>query len=126
MERNLPSFQELLGKALENGIMDPTHVMALVKLPDGTEKGLEALEKAEVDLSSKSRAAVNLAELATTLRMKHGYSLDTELVAHSLFHLTRGLNLHPWRAVAHYWPHPSPVIFVMEGEVALVVAPRVE
>ncbi|TDA30546.1 MAG: hypothetical protein DSO04_05685 [Hadesarchaea archaeon] len=124
--KNLPSFQELLGKELERGIMDPTHVMALVKLPSGIEETLETLEKLEVDLSSRSRTAMSLTELATTLRVKYGYSLDVELVAPSLFHLARGLNLYPCRAVAHYWPQPSPVVFVMEGEVALVVAPRVE
>jgi hypothetical protein len=124
--KELPRFQELLGRELEKGILDPTHVMAVVKLPEGVREVLEGLGKLEVDLSTKGRAAVGLTELTTTLRVKHGYALDVELASQALFHLVRGLNLYPCRAVAHYWPEPSPVVFLLDGEVALIVAPRIE
>jgi hypothetical protein len=124
-EKKLPSFTELMGPHLQNGIMDPTHVMVLLKLPDAKE-ALEGLEKLEINLSTKGRTEVSLTELATTLRVKHGYTLDVELVTQALFHLARGLNLYPCVAVAYYWPETSPVVFLLDEGVALIVAPRIE
>lgn len=124
--KSLPRFQELMGKELERGILDPTHVMAVVKLEGETSRGLEGLGKLEVEVSTKSRTAVCLTELATTLKVRCGYTLDVELASRTLYHLVRGLNLYPCEVVAHYWPEPSPVVFLMDRSVALVVAPRVE
>lgn len=125
-QRNLPDFKELMGKELEKGIMDPTHVMALVRLNEQVRERLEELEKMEIDLSTRSRILTGLTELATLLRVKYGYTLDVELVSGSLYHLSRGLNLYPCEAIAHYWPDASPVVFLLDSEIALIVAPRIE
>lgn len=125
--KSLPRFEELMGKELaERGILDPTHVMAVVKLNEEVRMKLEGLEKAEVEVSSKSRAALCLTELATTLKVRYGYTLDVELVSGALYHLVRGLNLYPCVAEAHYWPETSPVVFLLDQGIALVVAPRIE
>lgn len=124
--RNLPSFKELLGGELEKGIMDPSHVMVVVRLSEEVREKLVELEKLEIDVSSKAKIAMALTELATTLRMKYGYTLDVEMVGNFLYHITRGLNLYPCSVVAHYWPEVSPVVFLLNGEIAVVVAPRVE
>ncbi|TDA32945.1 MAG: hypothetical protein DSO02_04795 [Hadesarchaea archaeon] len=124
--KNLPGFKELMGRELERSIMDPTHVMALVRVEEHVREKLEGLEKMEIDLSTKSRTITGLTELATLLKVKYGYTLDVELVSSSLYHLSRGLNLYPCGAVAHYWPDASPVVFLLDSEIALVVAPRVE
>jgi len=122
-----PTFKELLGSALEHGIMDAAQVMALVKLPDEAAKRLKALERLELDASTKSKATVRLTELATVLRVKYGYSLDVELAAEALYHLTRVFG-DRYDVSAYYWPTENPVVFVLDESrgVALVVAPRVE
>jgi len=126
--KKLPRFEELIGRELlEKGVLDPTHVMAVIRLGEETRKRLEDLEKFEVDTGTKSRTNVSLTELATTLRVKYRYTLDVELVGQALYHLVRGLNLYPCQVVAHYWPEPAPVVFLLgEQGVALVVAPRLE
>ncbi len=125
--KSLPRFEEVMGKEVaEKGILDPTHVMAVLKPSEEAKTKLEGLEKAEVDVSTKGRAALGLTELATTLRVRYGYTIDVELASGALYHLVRGLNLYPCGVVAHYWPETSPVVFLMDREIALVVAPRVE
>jgi len=118
-----PRFQEVMAHVLTSGIMDPAHVMTLVKLPD------DVVEKLEIDVTTKTRAQVCLTELRTILRVRYRYDLDAELVAGALYHLARGFNVGPI-VVAYYWPETSPVVFsfkyVHSGRVALVVAPRVE
>lgn len=125
--KSLPRFEELVGKELvEKGILDPTHVMAVLKLGEDARSGLEGLERAGVEVSTKNKTALCLTELATTLKVRYGYTLDVELVSGALYHLVRGLNLYPCEVVAHYWPETSPVVFLLDREIALVVAPRVE
>jgi len=126
MEAQVPRFEEVIGGRLRDAIMDPAHVMALVRLPEEVLERLEGLGKAEIPVRSRSEATKGATELATVLRLKHGYTLDEEMVGSALYHLSRGLETRESHVTAYYWPEASPVVFRLDGEVCLVVAPRVE
>ena len=127
MEARVPRFEEVVGERLRDAIMDPSHVMALVRIPEDVLDGLEGLlGRAEIPVRSRSGATRGATELATVLKLRHGYTLDEEMVGSALYHLSRGLGTGRSHVTAYYWPEVSPVVFRLDGEVCLVVAPRVE
>jgi hypothetical protein len=125
-----PTFKELITPLLgENAIMDPSHVMALVKLPGEVLDKLESLEKLEFRVATKSQAEIGLTELKTVLRERYGYEIDVDLAASALYHLDKVFGDYHHNVTAYYWPTAEPVVFVFGGEygsTALVVAPKIE
>jgi len=122
-----PTFKELITPLLgEHTIMDPSHVMGLVKLPGEVLDKLESLEKLELGAATKAKAEVGLTELRTILRERYGYEIDVDLAASALYHLDRVFGDCYHRVTAYYWPTVDPVVFVFQDtNKALVVAPRV-
>jgi hypothetical protein len=122
-----PTFKELITPLLgENPIMDPSHVMALLRLTDRVKEGLERLEKLEFRVATKSQAEIGLTELKTVLRERYGYEIDVDLAASALYHLDRVFGDYYHRVTAYYWPTVDPVVFVFQDtNKALVVAPRI-
>jgi hypothetical protein len=128
---SVPTFKELIAPLFgENPIMDPCHVMALVKLPGKVVEKLEDnLGKLEFFASTKAKAEVALTELKTVLRERYRYEIDVELVASALYHLDKVFGDYNHNVTAYYWPTAEPVVFVFGGEygsTALVVAPKIE
>jgi hypothetical protein len=106
--------------------MDPSHVMALLKLPGEVLDKLQSLEKLEFRVATKSQAEIGLTELKTVLRERYGYEIDVDLAASALYHLDRVFGDCYHRVIAYYWPTVDPVVFVFQDtNKALVVAPRI-
>jgi hypothetical protein len=127
METQVPRFEEVVGERLKDAIIDPSHVMALVRLPEEVLERLEGLlGKTEISVRSRSEATRGTTELATMLKLRHGYTLDEEMVGSALYHLSRGLGTGGNHVTAYYWPEVSPIVFRLDGEVCLVVAPKIE
>ena len=122
-----PSFRDLITPLFEeHAIMDPSHVMALLKLPGEVLDKLQSLEKLEFRVATKSQAEIGLTELKTVLRERYGYEIDVDLAASALYHLDRVFGDYYHRVTAHYWPTVDPVVFVFQDtNKALVVAPRI-
>jgi len=106
-----------------NHIINGSQTVALVRKLQRDPNGLNSLELLDGYNEKKRDLEKKAHELAIILRERHGYTVDDELLASTIWHLRQAGFMDNGTITAYYFNSENPVIVGCDGCYA-VVAPK--